>query len=134
MYFLTFDIIGTLAPIIITFSLYFQVYKVLRIEDDGEMRNKALSNPRRVLNYSFIQFICFFPGILADGVFMFQGKIAPFEIAVIISITRRSWGFLNLLAYWFLRIGEEENNNLHFDEENHNKSEYKNMVNEDITF
>ena len=131
MYYLIYDIIGTLVPIIITYIFYFQVCKALKKGDNYE-KEASLHNPRRVLIYSFIQFICFFPGILFYGIFMFQGKIAPFGVAVVVSFTRRSWGFLNLLAYWFFKVGEQENNS-HCDEEV-NRSEYTHMVNDDITY
>jgi len=33
---------------------------------------------------------------------------APFEYEFVESICHRSWGFLNLLAYWYLRYTDHE--------------------------
>jgi len=107
MYFLIFCFLGTLVPIFINFYLYLQVSKALKAqaEDSGE---KSSNNSNRVLWYSFIQFICFVPGVFTDCFYMFQGEYPPMEVAAIVGSVRRTWGFLNLLAYWFVRMAEDE--------------------------
>jgi len=103
LFFTSFDLVGTLLPIFITYHFYLQVYKCLRTQEEYSAE-KLEENPKRVLWYSYIQLFCFVPGTLSDAIFMFQGRTAPFTVSVFISVTRRSWGFLNLLAYWFLKI------------------------------
>jgi len=48
---------------------------------------------------------------------MFPENAYPFWISYVVNSLRRSWGFLNLLAYWFLSPAKEETKEDLFEEE-----------------
>jgi hypothetical protein len=101
-YYLVYEVIGTMLPIALTFLFYFKVYKELKTISDVD------SNPKSVLWYSVIQMICFLPGSLFDGFYMFTNQEPPFWSEFSSSLCNRFWGFLNLLAYFYLRYTSEE--------------------------
>jgi len=131
LFFIFFDLVGTLIPIFITYYLYLQVYKSLKTQEEysGEPLEE---NPKKVLWYSYIQLFCFVPGTLSDAFFMFQGRNAPFGVSVFISVTRRSWGFLNLLAYWFLKIAKKKEEEQSFVHNENSEIEQSFSMNESI--
>jgi len=131
LFFFFFDLVGTLIPIFITYYLYLQVYKSLKAQEEycGEPLEE---NPKKVLWYSYIQLFCFLPGTLSDAIFMFQGRNSPFYVSVLISVTRRSWGFLNLLAYWFLKIAKKKEEEQSFVDNDNSEIEKSFSMNESI--
>jgi len=114
-YFVVFLLFGTILPIVITFYFYFQVYKKIK-ETTGE-RSKYL------LWYSAIQIFCFLPGCVFDTIYMFLNiETLPFLVILLSSICHRSWGFLNLMAYWFLRYTSNEKDETKHEEKNNDIS------------
>jgi len=99
------EIICTMSPVFITFYFYYQVHKELKennVEDRGV----------NVMWYVVIQGVCFMPGAMVDLVSMaLQVDTPHFIVQFIASTFRRSWGFLNLLVYWFLRYTDEDDEN-----------------------
>jgi len=62
-----------------------------------------------VMWYVVIQGVCFGTGAMVDLISMaLQLDKPPFFMQFIASTFRRSWGFLNLVVYWFLRYTEDE--------------------------
>jgi len=102
-YFILFEVIGTFLPIAMTLTLYLRVYNYIK------KTTEAVRPNYQFLWYVAIQIFCFVPSSIIDGVFMFlQYERAPFEYELIESVCHRSWGFLNLLAYWYLRYTDED--------------------------
>jgi len=108
MYIIVIEFLCTVAPIFVTFYFYNQVYKVLiAIEAESGEPNK--SHPINVMWYVVIQIFCFGTGAVVDVVSMaLQLDKPPFVIQFIASTCRRTWGFLNLLGYWYLRYTEDD--------------------------
>jgi len=51
---------------------------------------------------------CFLPGSFLDAYFMFTNQKDPLWSDLVSSLCNRSWGFLNLLAYWYVRYTNED--------------------------
>ena len=68
-------------------------------------------NVSQVLWYPIAQIICFLPGIIADFWYMFIAKEERYHFgpAIIVNSLHRSWGFLNMMAYYFIRPGKKNN-------------------------
>jgi len=96
------DIVALFFPIFIIFYCYYKVYKALKVSYDGMY---AELSSMRVFIYVLIPTICFLPWHIADFVAIYNDKDVDFVIMVVIAVFRRAWGFLNLLAYWFLSPG-----------------------------
>jgi len=96
-----YDVIGTLSNLGVIYYCYSKVYKTLQL-NYGFMGFSNSINPKRVFIYVAIPTVCFAPWALADIVVIFFDAIYPFWLIFIVSTARRCWGFLNLLAYWFL--------------------------------
>jgi uncharacterized membrane protein (DUF485 family) len=112
MYLVVFDGIGGLLPIMVTLYCYYKVYCTLRDDDfPRELQVRA----SRVFWYSFVQIICFVPEILADIICSVTNNNYPFGVGAIITFLYRSWGFLNLLIYWFLLPRAEKNYDMSYD-------------------
>jgi len=90
--------IGTLLPVYLTTYCYVKVYKTLK---EAYQYNGFEVKPSRVLWYSAIQILCFVPEMVIDTFFLCKGEEVIIEGQVIMFITKKSWPFLNLLAYWF---------------------------------
>jgi len=106
LYYLVFEVIGNILPIAITFGLYYKVYKELKII--SQHSSNIDTNPQSVLWYSVIQMFCFLPGSFLDAYFMFTNQKDPLWSDLVSSLCNRSWGFLNLLAYWYVRYTNED--------------------------
>ncbi len=63
---------------------------------------------RKLFIYSAIPIICFGPQILGDLFYMIPQNVSPFWVTYTVTTLRRCWGFLNLLAYWFLNPAENQ--------------------------
>ncbi len=109
MFVIVIEFLCTVAPIFVTFYFYYQVYKVLKtIEVEAGEPNK--SHPINVMWYVVIQIFCFGTGAVVDVASMaLQLERPHFVIQFIASTCRRTWGFLNLLGYWYLRYTEDDN-------------------------
>jgi len=100
-----FDIIGIFIPLLITAFCYLNVHRHLTNPYNYPSNGPKSENPR-VLWYSFIQLICFLPGIIMDIVNIW-GHDYHFGWKLMVFGLHHSWGFLNVLVYWFLRPSEE---------------------------
>jgi len=115
MYLVVFQLLGTILPIVMTFYLYWKVYK--------RTKGAGGENSKHLLWYSAIQIFCFVPGSLLDVIYMFLNiESLPFWAIEISSLCHRSWGFLNLLAYWFLRYADNEKDETKQEAEENNVS------------
>jgi len=101
---LTFDIVGTTVPALIIFICYFKVYQTLKTSYDSIIEQTRITAGRMFI-YVIIPFLCFMPWTLADLYNILIGIDYPFSVVILASTLRRCWGFLNLLAYWFLSPG-----------------------------
>jgi len=96
------ELLCTMSPVFVTFYFYYQVHKELK-------ENNANGRGVNVMWYVVIQAICFGTGVMVDIVSMaLQLDNPPFIVQFIASTFRRSWGFLNLMVYWFLRYTDED--------------------------
>jgi len=111
MFYLVFDIFGTLLPVLMISFCYFQIYKKLKEAYKFHLAQSRI-NPNKILIYAFIPILCFVPLVASDPFFTLRGEIIPFPLQLFITVTRRSWAFLNLLAYWFLNPAFERGNSL----------------------
>jgi len=105
-FYLLYDILLTLLPVLIIVYCYYQVYKTLKSLYKFAIDPSQL-DPRKVLLYTLIPILTFVPGNIANLVYLLPGDIYPFAVSYFISVTKRSWGFLNLLAYWYLNFNDE---------------------------
>jgi len=96
-----YDIVGTLSPALAILYCYHKIYKELGSQQSMIGFSQATS-PKRIFLYVAIPLVCFGPFILADIVFIFRESDFPFWVVFLASTTRRCWGFLNIVAYWFL--------------------------------
>ena len=64
----------------------------------------------RVLWYAFIPVMCFLPEFFAASYGLIASVHFSMPLAVAMSVLHRSWNFINLLAYWFLRPADQDNN------------------------
>ena len=111
MFYLVFDILTTLLPVLVTSFCYFKVYQKLKDSYKFHLEQSRI-NPNKILIYAFIPILCFVPLVVLDPFFTLQGEVLPFPAHMFITVTRRSWAFLNLLAYWFLNPAFERRNSL----------------------
>lgn len=98
---LIYDVIGTLGALGVILYCYSKVYKALKLTY-GYMDFGNGINPKRVFIYVAIPFISFMPWAIADLTIIFANVEYPFWLMITVTTARRCWGFLNLLAYWFL--------------------------------
>jgi len=108
LFFFFYDFIGTLLPVIIISFCYFKVYKFLRFLKSLAFTYSKV-NTTKVLIYIFIPALCYLPQIISDVIFTSQKQSSPFWVAFLINTLRRSWGVLNLLAFWFTSVEGDEN-------------------------
>ena len=114
VYYLVFDIACTFLPVLITSFCYFQIYRKLKDSYKFHLTQSRI-NPNKIFVYAFIPILCFIPLVLADPFYTLAGELLPFPLQYFITVTRRSWAFLNLLAYWFLNPAFERKNSLSSD-------------------
>lgn len=105
MYVLIGDVFAKLIPMIITSVCYYKVYCLAKNE-----KNIGYLSPGRIIFYPLIQIICFAPGVFADIVYIFiiPDAAHPFAVGITINTLHRCWGFLSLMAYWFVKPNEQE--------------------------
>ena len=86
---------------------YLRLQQVLRTTY-GSMMTHIEFSPVRMYMYVAIPIICFLPWIIMDLVYIFINGPFPFWAVAVACTLRDSWGFLNLLAYWFLGSNKDE--------------------------
>ena len=96
-----YDVVGTISPALFILYCYTKIYKELNSASSFIGFSRA-NNPKRIFVYVAIPLICFCPFVIADIVFIFRESDFPFWVVFVASTARRCWGFLNLMAYWFL--------------------------------
>jgi len=107
MYNISYNFITICIPIIIICYCYYKVTQtVKKMYGFAISASQLRSNSLKMFGYVAIPILCFLPGIVSDLIFSFQGTYYNLEAQIITSIARRSWSFLNLLAYWFLNLPE----------------------------
>jgi len=115
LYFVFFNLIAKMIPIIIITWCYLKVGYIVRTTFSYAMtQSQSQFSAFRIFGYIFIPMLCFLPGILADIVCSYQGTFYPLWAQVFVYTVRRSWPFLNIMAYWFLtsfEAPEEDDNN-----------------------
>jgi len=107
MFYVLYDILLTIVPVLAIVYCYYQVYKTLKSLYEFAISQSQL-NPRKVLLYTLIPILTFVPANIADLIYLLPGDIYPFVVSYFISVSKRSWGFLNLLAYWYLNFNNEK--------------------------
>jgi len=108
MFFIFYDFIGTLLPVFIISFCYIGVYKFLKFLKSLAVTYSRI-NTNKVLLYIFIPALCYLPQIISDMIYTSRKRSSPFWMAFLISTLRRSWGVLNLLAFWFTSIDGNDN-------------------------
>jgi len=113
-FFLIADVAAKLIPMIITSVCYYKVYCVIK-----KSKSHGDLSPVKTLFYPLSQIVCFAPGVVADFIFLFvlPGQHYPFAAGITINTLHRSWGFLSLMAYWFVKPKEQDEQKLLSDKE-----------------
>jgi len=102
MYLLFLDFLGYVVPAIIIFTFYYRVSKTIK-QSYGFIGASGEVSSTKSFSFAIIPIICFAPEVLSDCYYIFQGiNIYPFGVILVVSLLHRSWGFLNLCAFWFL--------------------------------
>ena len=118
LYYLTIDFLGVIVPILVTFYCYLRTFLRFRSAYHNSLYRYD-SRMSRAFLFSLIQMLCFAPGIVMDVVWLSKNIETPIVAKITVETLHRSWGFLNLLVYWFLRPGEDKD-----DEEAQNFEKY----------
>ena len=102
MFFITYDVIGVFAPFFTSLYFYIRIYLGLKAIYRGTLYQED-ARPARVLWFSLIQGLCFGPETFVN-IFnhLIRTSYAPEWIGVTMTLFHRSWGFLNMLVYWFM--------------------------------
>ena len=114
LYFVFFNLIPKVIPTLIITWCYVKVGYIVRTTFSYAMtQSQSQFSAFRIFGYIFIPMLCFFPGIIADVVCSYEGTFYPLWVQILVYTVRRSWPFLNILAYWFLSSFEapEEDEN-----------------------
>jgi len=121
-----YDVVGTLSPSFIILYCYSRVLNTIKTLYRFVGPSAGDGKRLRFSFYTAIPIICFLPWIIVDLVYSFIDSEMPFLIVFIVTTFRRAWGFLNLLAYWFLRPQQEDQDQYDFDSsgESGNESDY----------
>jgi len=99
-----YDVVATLAPVIMIAFCYKKLQESLKssfIYSPYISRNPA--NSARIQLYISIPIICFVPIVGLHFINIFFDNEYPFDVTLFLATLRRTWGFLNLLAYWFFK-------------------------------
>ncbi len=108
MFFVFYDFFGTILPVLIISFCYIGVYRFLKFLKSLAVTYSKI-NTTKVLVYIFIPTLCYGPQIISDMIYTSRRRSSPFWWAFAISTLRRSWGVLNLLAFWFTSVDGKEN-------------------------
>jgi len=102
MYLLFLDFLGYVVPALIIFVFYYKVSQTIK-NSYGFIGVTGEVSSTKSFSFAIIPIICFAPEVLSDCYYIFQNiNIYPFGVILIVSLLHRSWGFLNLCAFWFL--------------------------------
>lgn len=101
MYFLFYNLIGTLLPVLLMAYCYWKVTRTTK-EEYEQSEEESRKNNFKIFAYVAIPFICFVPGVIAETVASFMGVEYPRWFSMVNFTIRKSWCVLNLLVYWFM--------------------------------
>jgi len=102
MYLIIFDFIGYVVPSLVIARFYYKVAQTIKRSYSFTGTTGDISSAKS-FSFAVIPIICFAPEVLSDCYYIFQNiNVYPFGITLVVSILHRSWGFLNLCAFWFL--------------------------------
>ena len=90
-----------MVPLFMNLYYYSLVHKYLK-----SYSNEPRHRLSKVLWIGIIPILCISPAIIADVVCMSLGIFRPFAIKILESCLFRSWGFINLIAYWLPKSSE----------------------------
>ena len=99
-------IFNQFIPITITFIYFMKAYKVLKTPYYDFVEQSQ--HPPKIYWYPTIQILCFLPGIIANTYFVIEGAYLPMVFGLVVATLHRWWGFLNLVAFWFVKPKAEE--------------------------
>jgi len=106
-----YDGVGTLFPVIMIAFCYHKMQKSLKTSftySPHISRNKA--NATRIRWYIAIPIICFVPFVFLHLTNVILYNQYPFVLILFLATLRRTWGFLNLFAYWFFKPEKQGGN------------------------
>ena len=96
LFFLTYDVFGRFIPLLVVLYYHIKAYKILK-----NVYGITSSSLTKFIWFGLIPVLLISPATIADVVCLFLGIFRPFGVKLLESCLFRSWGFINLIAFWF---------------------------------
>lgn len=98
LYFLFYQVIGAIVPILITLYCYFRIFEVLRVIDSPSESHLKAS---KLFLYCIMQILCFIPSIICEFIYALIGDPLPLTVSIVESCLYRVWAVFNVLVFLF---------------------------------